>query len=75
MSTKLSQITRLVVGALTGTIIGAQSLPNLFPLPNGSGFLETYNITAEQMRKEADKRGVKIITISYNGPAHDLAQR
>src|SRR4030081_3943799 len=37
--------------------------------------LETYNITAEQLRKEADKRGVKVITISYNGPSHDLAQR
>lgn len=44
MSTKLSRITRLVVGALSGTIIGAQSLPNLFPLPNSSGFLETYNV-------------------------------
>ena len=29
----------LLAGAL-----GAQSLPNLFPLPNASGFLETYNI-------------------------------
>lgn len=25
-------------------VAGGQSLPNLFPLPNGSGFLETYNI-------------------------------
>lgn len=37
--------------------------------------LETYSITTEQMRKEADKRGVRIITISFNGPAYDAAQR
>lgn len=37
--------------------------------------LQTYNITTEQMRKEADKRGVRIITISFNGPAYDPAQR
>ncbi len=29
----------LLAGAM-----GAQSLPNLFPLPNASGFLETYNV-------------------------------
>ena len=37
--------------------------------------LQTYDITAEQMRKEAEKRGLHIITISFNGPAHDAAQR
>ncbi len=37
--------------------------------------LETYNITAAQMKREAEKRGVHIITISFNGPAHDAAQR
>jgi cytochrome c peroxidase len=30
--------------ALFVSTIGAQSLPNLFPLPNGSGFVETNNI-------------------------------
>jgi hypothetical protein len=29
---------------LASVIGGAQSLPNLFPLPNASGFVETYNI-------------------------------
>ena len=37
--------------------------------------LNTYNITAEQMQKEAAKRGVHIITISFNGPTHDPARR
>jgi sugar phosphate isomerase/epimerase len=37
--------------------------------------LAKFNITTEQMRKEADKRGLSIITISFNGPAYDAAQR
>ncbi len=37
--------------------------------------LTKFNITTEQMRKEADKRGLQIITISFNGPAYDAAQR
>lgn len=41
MSTK---VIRFIVGALTGTFLAAQSLPNRSPLPNPSGFLETYNI-------------------------------
>ena len=44
-----SFLTVVVTGALTGTIVCAessflQSLPNLFPLLNPSGFVETYNI-------------------------------
>lgn len=31
------------VCGVTGGLASAQSLPNLFPLPNGSGFLETQN--------------------------------
>src|SRR5260370_20560589 len=37
--------------------------------------LTTYNITTEQMKKEVDKRGLRVITISFNGPAHDPAKR
>ena len=37
--------------------------------------LNTYNITADQMEKEASKRGLHVITISFNGPAHDPARR
>jgi inosose dehydratase len=37
--------------------------------------LQTYDITAERMKAEAEKRGVHIITISFGGPAHDPAQR
>ena len=37
--------------------------------------LQTYNITTEQLRKEVDKRGLNVITISFNGPAHDAAAR
>ncbi|MDQ6677666.1 MAG: sugar phosphate isomerase/epimerase [Acidobacteriota bacterium] len=36
--------------------------------------LETYSISAAQMKAEAEKRGLRIITISFNGPAHDPAQ-
>jgi len=37
--------------------------------------LKKYNITAQQMKAEAEKRGLHIITISFNGPAHDASQR
>src|SRR5689334_9064787 len=37
--------------------------------------LKTYDVTAEQMRKEADRRGCRIVTISFNGPTHDPARR
>ena len=33
-----------IAAILTAATSGAQSLPNLFPIPNGSGLLETYNI-------------------------------
>ncbi|HWC96418.1 MAG TPA: TIM barrel protein, partial [Candidatus Sulfopaludibacter sp.] len=36
--------------------------------------LKTYDITAAQMQKEAEKRGCSIVTISFNGPAHDPAR-
>jgi hypothetical protein len=41
---KIKAIAILIVGGITCTMASAPSLPNLFPLPNGSGFLETYNI-------------------------------
>jgi cytochrome c peroxidase len=34
----------VLMGVIMGTPASAQSLPNLSPLPNGSGFLETYNV-------------------------------
>src|SRR5690348_17232445 len=37
--------------------------------------LQKYKITTEELRREADKRGLHVITISFNGPAHDAAQR
>jgi len=37
--------------------------------------LRTYDITAAQMEKEASKRGCRIVTISFNGPAHDPSKR
>lgn len=36
--------------------------------------LHTYNITAAQMRRECDKRGCHVITISFNGATHDPAK-
>jgi inosose dehydratase len=37
--------------------------------------LKKYDISTEQLRKEVDKRGLNVITISFNGPAHDASQR
>ena len=37
--------------------------------------LKTYNTTTEQMKQEVAKRGLQIITISFNGPAHIAARR
>ena len=38
------------------------------------GILKTYDITAAQLEKEAAKRNVHVVTISYGGPAHDASQ-
>jgi sugar phosphate isomerase/epimerase len=37
--------------------------------------LSTYDITPAQLEKEAAKRNLHVITISFNGPAHDPARR
>ena len=37
--------------------------------------LETYGITAAQMRREADRRGCRVVTISFNGAAHVRERR
>jgi len=37
--------------------------------------LETYSITQEQMEKEVSKRGLSVITISFNGPAQDASKQ
>src|SRR5690242_2913216 len=36
--------------------------------------LTKYNISARQMEQEVSKRGLHVITISFNGPAQDAAQ-
>jgi sugar phosphate isomerase/epimerase len=36
--------------------------------------LKTYDITPAQIANEAEKRGCHIVTISFNGPAHDAAR-
>jgi sugar phosphate isomerase/epimerase len=38
-------------------------------------FLTTYNITVSQLEREVSKRDLHVITISFNGPAHDPARR
>src|SRR5216684_4406363 len=37
--------------------------------------LETYDMTAARMQKEASRRGCQIMTISFNGPTHDSGRR
>ncbi|MDP9169740.1 MAG: sugar phosphate isomerase/epimerase [Acidobacteriota bacterium] len=37
--------------------------------------LKTYDMTTEGLRKEVDKRGLKVITISFNGATYDAGQR
>lgn len=37
--------------------------------------LNKYKITTEELRREVDKRGLNVITISYNGPSWDASQR
>jgi len=37
--------------------------------------LKTYDLTAAQMQKEAQKRGCQIVTISFNGATHEPAKR
>src|SRR5258708_8412139 len=37
--------------------------------------LETYSITTEQMDKEVSKRGLHVVTISFNRPAQDPPKR
>ncbi len=39
------------------------------------GILDKYKITTEELRKEVDKRGLHVITISFNGQAQDEQQR
>jgi inosose dehydratase len=39
------------------------------------GILDKYKITSEELRKEMDKRGLHVITISFNAQAQDAAQR
>ncbi len=36
--------------------------------------LKTYDITAAGLRRECEKRGCQVITISFNGPTYDPAQ-
>ncbi len=44
MTMKSKEIGVLIIILAAATSATPQSLPNLFPLPNGSGLLETYNI-------------------------------
>jgi cytochrome c peroxidase len=41
---KLRAIAVLIAAGMISAAARGQSLPNLFPLPNGSGLLETYNV-------------------------------
>jgi cytochrome c peroxidase len=41
---RIKLVALLIAGLAVGLSTGAQSLPNNTPFPNGSGFLETYNV-------------------------------
>src|SRR5258708_11315864 len=38
------------------------------------GILKTYNITTADIEREVSKRGLHVVTISYNAPVYDAAQ-
>lgn len=38
------------------------------------GFLKTYGMKPTEIEREASKRGVQIVTISFGGPAHDASR-
>jgi sugar phosphate isomerase/epimerase len=38
------------------------------------GILTKYDITSAQLEKEVSKRGLQVVTISFNGPTHDPSQ-
>ncbi len=38
------KVIAVLIGGMASMLASAQTLPDLFPLPNGSGFIETYNI-------------------------------
>jgi sugar phosphate isomerase/epimerase len=44
-------------------------------LTNFPRSLETYGIASAQLQREVDKRNLRVVTISFNGPLHDPAQR
>ena len=44
MATDGKVFTLFIVGLCVGVGASGQSLPNLFPLPDGSGFVETYDV-------------------------------
>jgi sugar phosphate isomerase/epimerase len=37
--------------------------------------LKTYNTTTDEIEKEVSKRGLHVVTISFNGPAQDASRR
>src|ERR1700733_12826216 len=37
--------------------------------------LKTYDITAARMQRECEKRGCRVITISFNGATHDPSKQ
>src|ERR1700722_9580188 len=39
------------------------------------GVLKTYDITPDSIQRETAKRGLQVVTISFNGPAQDPSQQ
>lgn len=65
MSGNVSRMARVAVAmALSGSAVSAQSLPNLFPFPNGSGLLETSNTNGG---KPLDLTGPFFQSLGTNG--------
>src|SRR5215472_4946472 len=64
MSRTIDVVLRFLLGALiSGLMAQAQSLPNLFPIPDASGLLETYNAGD----KPIDLKGPFFQSLGTNG--------
>jgi cytochrome c peroxidase len=61
----------VLAGGIASALASAQTLPDLFPLPNGSGFLETYNVN----RTSINLTGAFFQSLGTNGRSCSTCHR